>query len=270
MIHPFRIRCADQPRGGLIDFLPPLESVVCYAVERALAGYAERQCEAPGELVAHTQASFGGTQSRADAATFVVFAVQVEFDRGLQDQPAGEQRFLFDHQARYGLTGLAGTNPGLPSEDTYSNFGYSLLGRVIEARTGKTYENYVRDTILKPAGATGMVIGGDKEADRKPNEVKYYGSGAYSSVKPQRFDSHGGWIATPTDLLRFMRHETVLSNSYAHYGSMSGTNSVYRRRSDGLGYAVTANSSKGDVEEIDAMLKEIVEGVSSWPSINLF
>lgn len=170
----------------------------------------------------------------------------------------------------YPLGYAPGTDPGLPSEDTYSNFGYSLLGRVIEARTGKTYENYVRDTILKPAGATGMVIGGDKEADRKPNEVKYYGSGAYSSVKPQRFDSHGGWIATPTDLLRFMRHETVLSNSYAHYGSMSGTNSVYRRRSDGLGYAVTANSSKGDVEEIDAMLKEIVEGVSSWPSINLF
>jgi CubicO group peptidase (beta-lactamase class C family) len=164
-----------------------------------------------------------------------------------------------------------GSDPGLPGEDTYSNFGYSLLGRVIEARTGKTYENYVRDTILKPAGATGMVIGGDKEADRKPNEVKYYGGGAYSSVKPQRFDSHGGWIATPTDLLRFMRHETVLSNSYAHFGAMSGTHAVYRRRSgDGIGYAATANASNGDVANIDTMMKEIVEGVSTWPNVNLF
>lgn len=170
----------------------------------------------------------------------------------------------------YPLGYAPGTDPGLPPEETYSNFGYSLLGRVIEARTGKTYENYVRDTILKPAGASGMVIGGDKEADRKPNEVKYYGPGAYSSVKPQRFDSHGGWIATPIDLLRFMRHETVLSKSYAHFGSMSGTNSVYRRRSDGLGYAVTANSNNGDVKEIDAMMKEIVEGVSNWPNVNLF
>jgi membrane protease subunit HflK len=42
--------------------------------------------------------------------------------------------------------------------------------------------------------------GGDRLADRKPMEVKYYGGGAYSSVKPQRFDSHGGWIATPTEL----------------------------------------------------------------------
>ncbi len=170
----------------------------------------------------------------------------------------------------YPLGYAPGTNPGLPSDQTYSNFGYCLLGRVIEARSGKSYEAYVRDTILKPAGAPGMVIGGDKEADRKTNEVKYYGSGAYSSVKPRRFDSHGGWIATPADLLRFMRHETVLSTSYAHYGSMSGTNAVYRRRSDGFGYAATANSSAGEAKEIDTMLKEIVEGVSAWPAGDLF
>lgn len=172
--------------------------------------------------------------------------------------------------ANYPLGYAPGTNPGLPSDQTYSNFGYCLLGRVIEARSGKSYEAYVRDTILKPAGASGMVIGGDKLADRKPNEVKYYGGGAYSSVKPKRFDSHGGWIATPIDLLRFMRHETVLSNSYAHFGAMSGTHAVYRRRSDGLGYSATANASNGKVENIDAMMKEIVEGVSAWPSGNLF
>lgn len=169
----------------------------------------------------------------------------------------------------YPLGYTPGSNPG---EDIkpYSNFGYSLLGRVIEARSGKSYEKYVRDTLFKPAGANSAVIGGDKEADRKPSEVKYYGSGAYSSVKPQRFDSHGGWIATPIDLLRFMRHDTLLGNSYAHYGSMSGTNSVYRRRSDGFGYVAASNTSNGDVGEIDGMLKEIVEGVSSWPNVNLF
>jgi hypothetical protein len=58
------------------------------------------------------------------------------------------------------------------TNDMYSNFGYSLLGRVIEARSGKSYETYVRDTILRPAGAGGMVIGGDRLADRKPMEVK--------------------------------------------------------------------------------------------------
>lgn len=156
------------------------------------------------------------------------------------------------------------------TDDAYSNFGYSLLGRVIETRTGKGYEAYVRDTILKPAGASGMVIGGDKEADRKSNEVKYYGGGAYSSVKPKRFDAHGGWIATPIDLLRFLRHETVLGNSYGHYGEMSGTTSVLRRRSDGFSMAATSNKSNDSTEAMNTMLTEIVEGVSKWPDGNLF
>lgn len=153
---------------------------------------------------------------------------------------------------------------------SYSNFGYSLLGRVIEAKTGKGYEAYVRDAILKPAGASGMVIGGDKEADRKPNEVKYYGGGAYSSVKPQRFDAHGGWIATPIDLLRFMKHESVLEASYGHNGAMSGTKSVLSRASDGTAYAVTSNSSNGGTDQLGEMMKEITEGVSSWPNHDLF
>jgi CubicO group peptidase (beta-lactamase class C family) len=161
-----------------------------------------------------------------------------------------------------------GYDPG--SDTKYSNFGYCLLGRVIEARTGKSYEGYVRDKILKPAGAGAMVIGGDKEADRKANEVKYYGGGAYSGVKPQRFDSHGGWIATAIDLLRFMRHESVLGTPYNHYGEMDGTASVLRRRSDGFTYAGMSNSSNDKPDQIDAMLKEIVEGVSGWPNIDLF
>lgn len=161
-----------------------------------------------------------------------------------------------------------GFDPG--SDDKYSNFGYSLLGRVIEAKSGKSYEAYVRDTILKPAGADKIVIGGDKEADRKNDEVKYYGGGAYSSVKPKRFDAHGGWIATPTDLLRFLKHETVLSNSYAHYGEMSGTTSVLRRRSDGFCMSAVSNKSNESTEAMNTMLNEIVEGVSQWPNIDLF
>jgi CubicO group peptidase (beta-lactamase class C family) len=164
-----------------------------------------------------------------------------------------------------------GYTPGVaPGFDTYSNFGYCLLGRVIEAKTGKSYESYVRSKILIPAGAGGMVIGGDKLADRKKDEVRYYGNGAYSSVKPVRFDSHGGWIATPVDLLRFMSRQTVLGSSYAHSGAMAGTKSILRRRSDGFDYAAASNTSNGSSKEMDTLLKEIVEGVSQWPQQNLF
>jgi len=37
----------------------------------------------------------------------------------------------------------------------YSNAGYLLLGAVIEEATGRTYEDYCRDAVLTPAGASG-------------------------------------------------------------------------------------------------------------------
>jgi hypothetical protein len=128
----------------------------------------------------------------------------------------------------------------------------------------------VRDTLLKPAGAGDIVIGGDKLADRKSDEVVYYGSGAYSSVKPERFDSHGGWIARPIDLLRFMKHESWLGTPYSHYGEMSGTTSIYRRRSDGFGLAATSNSNNGSTDGMNTMMETIVDEVDAWPAINLF
>lgn len=161
-----------------------------------------------------------------------------------------------------------GFEPGKDSK--YSNFGYCLLGRVIEARTGKFYQAYVRDALLKPAGAGDIVIGGDKKADRKPGEVVYYGGGAYSSVKPTRFDSHGGWIARPVDLLRFMKYESQLGTPYSHYGEMSGTMSVYRRRSDGFGFAAAANSNNDSTTAMNTMMGEIVDKVGTWPTIDLF
>jgi CubicO group peptidase (beta-lactamase class C family) len=195
-----------------------------------------------------------------------------------KDGKASDPMFAYTGTTHKGLIEWAlkeyplGFTPGTSHDNGYSNFGYSLLGRVIEAKTGQTYQNYVRSKILIPAGAGGIVIGGDKEADRKANEVKYYGSGgAYSSVKPVRFDAHGGWIATPIDLLRFMKHQTVFGKSYGHWGRMPGTTSVLGRRSDGITYAATANAdTKVSDAQMDAMMGEIVAGVSKWPTHDLF
>ncbi len=97
----------------------------------------------------------------------------------------------------------------------------------------------------------------------------YYGGGAYSSVKPERFDSHGGWIARPLDLLRFMKHETWLGTPYAHYGEMSGTTSIYRRRSDGFGLAAASNSNNDTTEAMNDLMNDIADEVT-WPAVNLF
>ena len=111
-------------------------------------------------------------------------------------------------------------DPG--TQYAYSNFGYCLLGRIIEEITGQSYEGYVRSHILQPAEITRMRIGGTLIEDRAESEVRYYGYPSQpltSSVVPgapnripwhyggfhlQTLDAHGGWIASPTDLVRFV------------------------------------------------------------------
>ena len=101
----------------------------------------------------------------------------------------------------------------------YSNYGYCLLGRVIEKVTDQSYEDYVKKHVLKPIGVTTMRIGCTREDGRCENEVRYYhpghGTSVFAdslgqSVPPQyggwhleAMDSHGGWIGSVTDLARF-------------------------------------------------------------------
>lgn len=102
----------------------------------------------------------------------------------------------------------------------YSNFGYCVLGRVIEKLTGKSYEQFVKDAVLAPSGIKTMRLGRSIESRRLPNEVRYYmpESETAESVFPglpakvpwpygafnlEAMDAHGGWLASAVDLARF-------------------------------------------------------------------
>jgi N-acyl-D-amino-acid deacylase len=101
----------------------------------------------------------------------------------------------------------------------YSNFGYCLLGRVIERRSGQAYEAYVKEHVLGPLGITTMKLGSTQLAGRAENEVRYYHAGTGKSVfasdldqtvpwpygawNLEAMDSHGGWLASATDLAKF-------------------------------------------------------------------
>lgn len=101
----------------------------------------------------------------------------------------------------------------------YSNFGYCLLGRVIERRSGQAYDDYVNEHVLGPLGITSMKLGSTRLAGRAENEVRYYHAGTGKSVfaldldqtvpwpygawNLEAMDSHGGWLATASDLAKF-------------------------------------------------------------------
>jgi N-acyl-D-amino-acid deacylase len=120
------------------------------------------------------------------------------------------------HVVRYMLGQPLDFDPG--SRHAYSNFGYCLLGRVIERASGLGYEAYVRQEVLAPLGIRAMRLGKTAPAQRAPNEVAYYGErdrgggeGASRARGPtplgswalEPMDSHGGWIASAVDLARF-------------------------------------------------------------------
>ncbi len=87
----------------------------------------------------------------------------------------------------------------------YSNFGFCILGRVIERVTGVRYADYVREQILKPCDIDGMQIAGNTAGKHLPDEVRYYdqeGGDPYG-MNVSRLDSAGGWVATPSEIVRF-------------------------------------------------------------------
>ena len=63
--------------------------------------------------------------------------------------------------------------PPNPCPDCYSNFGYQILGRVVEKVSGQTYENYVRNVIMAPAGVTRTRAARSYDSQRAPGELDF-------------------------------------------------------------------------------------------------
>jgi len=179
---------------------------------------------------------------------------------------------------------------------------------VIEKVTGKTYEQYVRESVLTPAGIKDMTIAANSEAQRKPREVKYYPADAYT-LNVTRFDSHGGWLASPIDIARFLVHvdglptqpDIISKQSYTammtashvkdknnvdfnygfgwfvspqwHNGCMEGTIAEEKVLPNGMAFTFVVNTrpaNDGCAGNLDGVLQNIVNGVAIWPKYDLF
>lgn len=158
----------------------------------------------------------------------------------------------------------------------YSNFGYCILGRVIEKITGQTYEEAVKTLVLTPIGITDMTIGGNTLAQKLSKEVTYYGQSGEDPYAYQisRMDSHGGWIATAADLARLLVYIDkfpvrtdiltpstlnimytgstanaaygcgwgINGNNYVHTGSLPGTATEQARLDNGFNFVILTNT----------------------------
>lgn len=194
--------------------------------------------------------------------------------------------------------------PGM--EYDYSNFGYCLLGRIIEKVTKMTYEDYVKKHILSPCGIKDMKIGG-KTSD--PGEVEYFSANVDPYVlSPLHMDAHGGWIANPVELLKLMvradnfpgekdlLNRATISvmttssaesgnyalgwrvnrkNTWFHFGAMRGTAAMIARTQNGFCWVILTNFNygAGDMEkrsvfmnDMDRLFWRASSRIKEWPS----
>lgn len=104
----------------------------------------------------------------------------------------------------------------------YSNFGYLLLSDIIEKVSGKPYEQFIKEEVLRPAGCYDMHIAGNYYEDRRSNEVRYYthdGDGkfieeyndsgrmverCYGGNNIPLLSGAGAWCGSPAELSRLV------------------------------------------------------------------
>jgi CubicO group peptidase (beta-lactamase class C family) len=184
----------------------------------------------------------------------------------------------------------------------YSNFGYCVLGRVLEKLTRQNYAAYVSNTVLKRCGIADMAIAGNTLAQRRPGEVVYYGQGHDNpyGMNVTRMDSHGGWLARPADLALFAMHVDGFAappkllqpdsiramttgssanagyakgwavnraNNWWHNGSLPGTSTIMVRAHTGFCWAAFINTRRQDSPldgDLDKLIWSMAGQVKSW------
>jgi CubicO group peptidase (beta-lactamase class C family) len=124
-----------------------------------------------------------------------------------------------DQIISYSLSQRLAYNPGTTTR--YSNLGYLILSRLIEQVTQKTYEEYIKEHILKPIGIFDMHLAYNLYEERYENEVKYYEPFGSEPIRtfdgsdnylPRSYGGNnirglmgaGGWVASSPELLKLV------------------------------------------------------------------
>jgi D-alanyl-D-alanine carboxypeptidase len=167
----------------------------------------------------------------------------------------------------------------------YSNMNFCVLGVLIEAVTGKTYERVVYERLLTPLGVSGMRMA--STYDLGPDEVSHHPTPNRNYM--ETLGAAGSWNATPTDLVTILNSvdpktpgwkalsvemmESMRSGSptgyglglidyfggaYGHTGTIQNAHSMVLVQPDGVTWAVTVS---GSVPSDTPQLRDIVQRV---------
>ncbi|MGK2910052.1 MAG: serine hydrolase domain-containing protein [Sphingobium sp.] len=141
------------------------------------------------------------------------------------------------------LNGNRGPDFPPGSKADYSNYGFILLGAIIERVTGGSYYDYIAEHVFKPAGMTNS---GFPDHDHLQGVAvgytHFYGAElklvANMDVLPWRGASAGGGVSTANDMLRFldaMKDGKLLSPTMFKLATTAGATTWY-----GMGFVINS------------------------------
>lgn len=197
-----------------------------------------------------------GGWDRETAGDFVFSPRAIAAEMGLSTPPTKTQ------VAQWAMTKPLQFAPG--SRYAYSNFGYSLLGLMIEKASGQSYVDYVKQNIFQAAAAMSVISGRSLPADRDSREPFYADPASGCSVfmvsscssvaypdgamHLEAFDSFGGLVASAPAMASFLANYWISGQSrlgsgftYYFFGSMPGTFTLARQRLDGVNIVLLFN-----------------------------
>jgi CubicO group peptidase (beta-lactamase class C family) len=113
-------------------------------------------------------------------------------------------------------------DPG--SRSVYDNFGFFLLGRMLESLPmglGRTYQSIAEDLLFKPLGLARPRFGGSRYEERAPGEVLYHTAvpylqanpkpggppwvaGGYGDFELDNMDAAGAWVLSAPDYAKVL------------------------------------------------------------------
>ncbi|MGA9979213.1 MAG: serine hydrolase domain-containing protein, partial [Candidatus Sulfotelmatobacter sp.] len=177
---------------------------------------------------------------------------------------------------------------------------YCVLGRIIEKIAQVPYAEYIQQQVLRPSLIKDMRISGNTITERAPNEVAYYGQNGEDpyGMNVTRMDSHGGWLASAADLVRFanniggagnrpglLSQDSIVSmttpgpanrssgevkyargwdvrnngrGNWWHNGSLPGTTAILVRTATGFCWAALVNTRRQPADDINLALDRMV------------
>lgn len=178
-----------------------------------------------------------------------------------------------------------------PGDEThYSNFGYCVLGRVVEKKAGQTFVQELKKRVATPLGMGTVAVGRTRRADRNPAEPEYVSAegatvNVFDPTGPkvawpdggfhlEAMDSHGALLASAPDLAKFARAyfidgkpRTGTEGASAHTGALPGTFTLLAWRAKDVQLVVLFNNRGSDADQkavIDALYK-VSDGIANWP-----